>query len=401
MAQAHAFADDPQPECVWRKRGTYADLFMFLADRFCGAPDHVLDGESVHAQWKHMETSRRGLKFKLLNALLKLRHHRFTYGRMPPWEELQEQIEFFSAGRAARYAALIANQTHHPRALHDQPYQERFQLRAIDVALIRQVDDASGGHDGADDKPAAQTADVAFANYVRFLFRSNNLYKFNAIAVREGRDRYVFVTENKSVARDAIKHGLVSGRPLNVIWYEPASESAEIAEELDADEQLLYPCSGDSDALLMQEMTIAELSIAAGYYPHDILPHYTERDVELLHERRILHHNIEIFDSRRVRLTSGATWARIVNCASGTDIEWHAFEDRPESDLTKMALARALQVRDDLTDDARDRVWALPKNVLNAALANQPAAIAKAKARAKPPAGGRGGGHRGGRGGRG
>ena len=83
MAQLERFAEDPDPQCVWRKSGRYADLFMFLADRFLDAPDHVLDAESVHAQWKIIEVGRRSLKFKLMNALLKLRHHRFSYGRIP------------------------------------------------------------------------------------------------------------------------------------------------------------------------------------------------------------------------------------------------------------------------------------------------------------------------------
>ena len=50
--QISIMVDDPQPECVWRKAGRCAYLFRVLADRFVGAPDNVLDCESIHAQWE-------------------------------------------------------------------------------------------------------------------------------------------------------------------------------------------------------------------------------------------------------------------------------------------------------------------------------------------------------------
>ena len=235
---------------------------MFLAYRFLGAPDHVLDAESVHAQWKILETNRRGLKSKLLNAMLKLRHYRFTYGGLPPHERLQEELDILSQGRAARYAALVADPAMHPRHRFDLQFRERFQLRAVDVVLARDVDGVGTAAAAAGDG----TAETAFANYTRFLFEPNTMYSFTSLQ-EEGAMKFVYITENKSVARAATKDGLTSGRPLNVVWYEQAPEDAELAEELGPGEILVHPCAGNGVSLPMQEMMIAEMLIAAGYCP--------------------------------------------------------------------------------------------------------------------------------------
>ena len=81
----------------------------------------------------------------------------------------------------------------------------------------------------------------------------------------------------------------------------------------------------------------------------------------------------------------GATWKMIVNISTGTDVEHWAFEARGGGDLTKMALARALQVRDGLSDAQRIRVLGLAKDILYAALGDAvgPGAVGVAKAAAK------------------
>ena len=381
MQQLCNFADDPFPKCVWQKGELFADLFVFIADRFAGAPDHVLDCESVHAQWKFLETIRRGMKFKLLNALLKLRHYRFTNRRLPSFDELEVWFEELSQGRAARYRALVAAGQIHPRLVPDQLYQERFRLRAVDVALMRQADDDSDG-DGADE--SAQGVEISFANYVRFLFQPDHLYSFTSLADT----KFVYIAENKSVAyRDKQKPDHVIGRPLTVVWYEQAPPDFEIEEHVGVNEIILHPCAGNTPELPLQNMSLAELSITAGFYPAAILPDHTERDVEIMHEAAILRHSVERFDSRATQLSSGVGWCRICDRASGVDLEWYAFNQRNVNDLTKMALARALQTRDNLTDDERNRIWQLPKPTLLAAFQNPAGAGAvAAKAAAKPAA---------------
>ena len=92
----------------------------------------------------------------------------------------------------------------------------------------------------------------------------------------------------------------------------------------------------------------------------------------------------------------GASWAWILE-EPATDIEEHAFLHRDLNNLTKMSLARQLQLRDNLTDNQRERVWTLNKDTLLAAIMNPAAPVAagvaafaapkaKGKAVAKPKA---------------
>ena len=128
--------------------------------------------------------------------------------------------------------------------------------------------------------------------------------------------------------------------------------------------------------------------MTAGYDipPEDMTPDFADRDAEKMHESRALNHCIHHFESRRL-LAGG--WCRIVNTTSGIDIEQHVFQMRPVDDMTKMALARALQTRDGFTDDVRKRVWQLSWATLKDALEDTPSgstALAKAVAGPKPRA---------------
>ena len=129
-------ADDPNPECVWRKGGRCADLFVFLADRFGGGPDSVIDCEGKHAEWQMLVTNRRALKFKLLNAMLKLRGFIRVNGGLPDWSDLQPHFDAVRAGMVLRYQQAVAD-PNVPRNRADWIYAARFNLRAIDVPLIR------------------------------------------------------------------------------------------------------------------------------------------------------------------------------------------------------------------------------------------------------------------------
>jgi hypothetical protein len=133
-------------------------------------------------------------------------------------------------------------------------------------------------------------------------------------------------------------------------------------------------------------MTLAEMCVAAGYYPTDIGPDFSERDVEKLHEGRLLNHGIVHIESRR-HIAGG--WARIAKPSSAVDIEQHSFAMRTAEGydgLTKMALARALQLRDGFSDIVRERVLNLNWVTLKDAIEAKPVAIvAVAKAVAPAP----------------
>ena len=57
---------------LWRNSGKYEHVYKFIVVRFHSQPDHVLHCESIHAQWKWVEEVKRGIKFKLLSAILNL-----------------------------------------------------------------------------------------------------------------------------------------------------------------------------------------------------------------------------------------------------------------------------------------------------------------------------------------
>ena len=93
-----------------------------------------------------------------------------TDGDLADYVGLQQEIDAIAAANADRYQALVAAGDLHPRLRFDQLYLERFNLRATDAVLVREVDRAAAG------KPDAVPADVAFANYVRFLFLPHHMY---------------------------------------------------------------------------------------------------------------------------------------------------------------------------------------------------------------------------------
>ena len=324
----------------------------------------------MHAQWKWLEINRRGLKFKLLNALLKIRFYRFTNFGLPPHEEIEHQIEEIKKAHGARYRALVADGDVHPRMVCDMIYLSRFNLRAVDAALIREVDRAVAG------KSEANAADVSFANYVRFLFLPHHMYKFSGV-VAHGPQKYLLVTENKSVAyREDSRPHLTIGRHISVCWYEEAPD-IEIDEELAPGEIFVIPAGGDTPCLPIQEMTLGEISQAAGHYPR-VLDHHTERDVEIMHEKAILSNGVDHVESRRAE---GPGWGRIVKTDTAGDIEWYHFERNDLADMTRVALSRALQVRDRLTDDQRKKIMNLKWEILFDAMRRRvPAMAAVAKA---------------------
>ena len=100
------------------------------------------------------------------------------------------------------------------------------------------------------------------------------------------------------------------------MWYEVAPDDVE-DETVGAGELLLVPAATDNGRLVMLEQSIAEISFAAGYYPDDILPNYTARDVELLHESRLLNHGLERFSCRRGGCKLGASWAMVIRNDGG------------------------------------------------------------------------------------
>ena len=188
MIQISRIADSANPQCIWRKGGWTKELFQFLGPRFIGAPDSVLDCEGVHAAWKFIHLQRRAMKFKLLNALMRLKSYIAFYGSLPPFESLERIIANIDAGRRAQCMAIAQDPNIDTRFKADWHYRERFNLRAVDVDLLREP----RVHDGGDDADA-NSIDVAWGNYVKKLFVPHAMYRF------ANTERFLYVAENKSL----------------------------------------------------------------------------------------------------------------------------------------------------------------------------------------------------------
>ena len=189
---------------------------------------------------------------------------------------------------------------------------------------------------------------------------------------------------------------LAQGRPISIIWYEPAAEGGGDAGH---DGLVVMPCDVDDDGshLGVQETTVAELCRAAGHYLTPG-PEETERQLELRYEASLLDLKVECVEYKRVPLGHARrTWALAVQEGSGVDVEDHAFTMKPLADLTRLTLARRLVLRDGLEDRYLWRLADLQRNVLMAVLESDPApggvdasiAVAKAAA-AKAAVRGRG-----------
>jgi hypothetical protein len=384
MAQLELFKNQPgEPHrwvCVWQGNGKYAALFLFLVVRFGGAPDSVLPCEGVHARWKWLCGLKRHLKFPCLNAILKIFEHLDYYGDLPSFDAL---YEFINDSRAATNATLRGLQQHGvAKGLRTQElYQLRFNMRPMDLELVREK--AIGAKPQQDN-----TAISAWGSYVRFLFMPNFVYQFTALDNR----KYLYVAQNKSLPnREAPAPGSSIGRPLSVAWFERGDGDQCLGGEY------IKPVADDSLEVL--NLTIAEISRSAGYYPL-LEPNESERGHELIHERDLLQHGIVVYTCARAKSADPQEMWGFSLCAAPRDIEDHAFEVRELGDLTKMALCRQLQLRDGLADIERNNMWAAAtKAELCAALIpGHPAPAAPA-----PAAGARGGrgGHVGGGRGRG
>jgi len=206
MDELGLFADSPHPCCLWRGGGRFKHLFTFLAARFLGAPDSVLHCEGVHARWKWLEHLRRSIKFKSLNAVLKLKDYLHSFGELPSQVVLQPHADAARDAYRMQYMALRDSGVEFGRV--DRIYNDRFNLRPMDVELMR---------DTVQRPTDKYTAVTAWGMYVRFLFIPHMLYEFTLLDP----NKYLYVAENKSFAnREAIGDEDAIGRPLSVVWFQ-------------------------------------------------------------------------------------------------------------------------------------------------------------------------------------
>ena len=348
VEQLDAFVNAQPPQLLWRGNGQYKDLFICLGARFLAAPDHVLDAEGTHALWKWLETTKRGMNFRMLNCILRLQCYLRSNGRQFPdaerLEQLIVQIRQMVLADARDLGAENVGNGMHARLL----YQRRFNLGPMELNLIR--------HANAANNPIDKTADVAWGNYVRFLFAPNAFYQFTALSDT----LYLYVARNRAApGRQQIAEGDATGRYLTYAWFQLAEEATEFAE----DGIVVAPVAGDDPRTLsLRNATIAELFRAAGLY---LPPEGSARDMELHYERAFPTLNTIRFSSAR-HGDSRMYW--YFQLTEPVDIEEYMFATRPAQDVTKMTLARRLQILDGTDDRTRTVRWELTKDALFALL---------------------------------
>ena len=365
MKELEQFADCQPALRVWRGGGRFQHLFRFLAVRFASSPDHVLDCERVHAQWKWIEITKRSISFKMLNALLKLNHFVNSFGGLPPPGELGPHIEHIRHGTHRQLQTLRASGEVAPSMQADWIYRHRFNMSSLDVCLLK------GRTATIETLP--RTATVAWGFYLRSLFEPKYFYNFSALS----NTMFLYIAENKSMpGRDAPKEGECVGRSLSAAWFEKLEDSlAGIC---------VRPVDGGiSGELPLLLATVAEIARAAGDYP-DVDGNATARDIEILLESRLLQHRVIRFQTVQRSGNEDAPWDFTIQ--DGDDVEQAYIGPKNPRDLTKIALARQIQLRDDLSDAERGLLWQAKKDVVLAAYDNPPGVVGAAAAPAPPVA---------------
>lgn len=263
---------------------------------------------------------------------------------MPPWGEFGPILNEVAAGHRERCRALVQEGVVAPGLRADWIYAERFNLRPTDIALIKEQAAKAQG--------LPQNAETAWHQYIRFLFQPRCFYRFNGLPGA----KFVYIAENKSLpGRRLPGEGEPIGRVMSVCWFETEAADAH------AGAIVVHPVSGmTTGELPLLSCTVAELAMAAGYFPV-ILPEATPRDVERLHEQHVLMHDILHYESECLGGLEHP-WSFILS--NPANIEDTFFVNSPLDKLTKMAMARYLQKLLHFSNDERDHRWKLTSAAL-------------------------------------
>ena len=108
---------------------------------------------------------------------------------------------------------------------------------------------------------------------------------------------------------------------------------------------------GRDRELELQLLTVAEISRAAGFSP-ELGEGSSPREEELLHEAAFFTHELMVY---RAAPATDAPWDYVLSDPVDAEAE---FQSQPYASMRKMALARAVQLANDLADNARDAAYA-------------------------------------------
>ena len=189
--------------------------------------------------------------------------------------------------------------------------------------------------------------------------------------------RFFFIGENKSLpGRGDRGDSEAIGRSVAVAWFEPC-ESVGAGGAL-----YVRRVAREQDAMELLLLTLAEVLRAAGHYP-TVSVADTARDVELLLEADFMSKSLGRYDSIRETAADGPF---VFALESPIDAELRYFDETPLDALTKMALARKLELQ-----QGCDRMQVYNENTKQSILFRlNPGAAAAAPAPPVPAPAGRG-----------
>ena len=374
MAQMSEFADTEPPCHLWRKHGAFTDLYRALAVRFLANKDHVLDNEGTHARWQWLCEQKRAIKFKQLNANLKLVTYLVRRRDFPSCDILRPYLQLVRNSLRDRATTMLGTPIGHGLR-SDALYHERFNLSAEQVVLLK------------DGRRSNTRSDFfgARSNYYRDLLQPRRFYSFAGI----GSNKFLYVADNRTFAgREERATEDALGRDISVQWFEAASL-------LELHEYVVSPVAvTELGGLSLMSMTVAEIVRAAGAQA-EVTPAMDARAEELAYEDIWLDNGLVVYKQEHLGQpddTGADLWR--YKLYDAVDAEEHFWDVSSTHD--KVALSRMLSVRDGDNTTWR-RHYTKSKSQLAALLAPAApaapvpvAAIAPVRGRGRAAGGGRG-----------
>ena len=336
---------------LWGNNARWAPLYIHLAVRFLGNEDSVLDCEGCHARWQWLMNTKRAIKFKLINCMLRLTAQMIGMRAFPPDNVLRPHIRDIRAEMIQQAQAVAANPGIARGSRNDMMYRDRFNLNANDLELMRRELHAAN--------KVPQTFEMSRAVYFRTLLEPYYVYAFMGL---QASPRCFYVAESKAFAgKDAPIGGEAIGRSLSLAWFE--------ADGPIGDGTRVVPVNRHSANLELTTCTVAGLLMAAGHF-EPIVPGESARQQELRYEERFFDFDLVVFPrSQRILGDNGqgeSNW--MFELYGSVCVEEHYFDTVQPAQLTKLQIARLLIICG--TELAADwkRLYMLNKDALVAKL---------------------------------
>ena len=245
------FAHREDAVCVWHGHGAYKHLFRFLAVRFLLAPDEVLDCERAHARWNWWCLGKRSLKLPALNARLRLTAHLEQHlSQFPPHAILKEFLERAADAQRVARAEVDAMEDIAPGYREAYITLERFNLRAADIALVRDGHGAPG-----DAAPMRTDLEGTASVYLRNTFLAKHFYRVPTLGPG---DVWFYILENKVLAgRVPRDRDDAQTRPLVVCFFKKVAG--------DVGDVVVQRMDDSFPGMTTLVLTPAELALRLGY----------------------------------------------------------------------------------------------------------------------------------------